>query len=184
MKYSGLDRTSGLRCWPDSRSRCTIGRKSASSRICRLSPSISDAKREIATATMTPPGRQTGQFPASCRLGDMLHVPLDRLDDVHLEATFDEGHRVDPGAASDVHDPTRRRRQVSIEQLQRPDVFEARSPIDEQALRLESECVVRSDVGIDHDASITHQRSSRCAISTVRVSRCAALLRAGWARCP
>ncbi len=93
-------------------------------------------------------------------------MSFDRLDDVNLEATFDERHCVDPGTASDIHDPTRRPRQMSIEKLQRSNMFQTRSSIDEQTCGLESKCVVRSDVRIDHDVSITHQTAFRAVSST------------------
>ena len=106
-------------------------------------------------------GRQIAQVLAPSCLCHVVHMSLDRLDHVNREAALGERHRVGAGAAADVQDSTRRQRQMSIEQLQRPDVLETRSPVDEQTRTLESEVVVRSNVRIDHAASFTHRRPIR-----------------------
>jgi hypothetical protein len=60
---------------------------------------------------------------------------------------------------------------MSIEKLQRSNIFQARSSIDEQTRGLESKCVVRSDVRIEHDVSITHQTAFRAVSSTATYRR-------------
>ncbi len=102
-------------------------------------------------------GGQRAEIPVLRRLGDLLYMSLDRLDDVDLETTFDEPHCIDAGAASHVNDPTGRRRQMSIEEFQRSNELQTRSALDEQTRRLESECVVGSNVWIDHGVSFARR---------------------------
>src|SRR3954470_11640867 len=90
-------------------------------------------------------------------LDDLFHMSLDRLDDMDLETTFDERNCIHAGATSHIHDSTGRRRQMSIEGFQRSNELQTRSALDEQTRRLESECVMGSNVRINHGVSFARR---------------------------